>query len=65
MVFIVQNKGKLNTKGILTKYDRASNRSETQFLTDLFLQDNSTPASSESAEQPVYSIATRPEFHLA
>ncbi len=58
-------KGQLKIQTVLTKYDRDSNQSETQFLTDLFLQDSMALGASESTKQTLYSIVTRPEFHLA
>jgi len=58
-------KGKLKPHTILAKYDRNTEQSETQFLTDLFLQNTVPPGASESIEQTLYSIVIRPEFHLA
>jgi len=58
-------KGKLKPQNILTKYDRGSNQSEIQFLTDLFLQKDTALAPSESIEHTLYAIVTHPEFHLA
>ena len=57
-------KGKLKVQTVLKEYNRDSNQSEAKFLTDLFLQDMA-PGPSESIEQTLYSIVTRPEFHLA
>jgi uncharacterized protein (DUF1800 family) len=57
--------GKLNAQAILEKYGHTFNPSHVQFFTHLFLQQDAAPDSNVSAEQCLYAVVTRPEFHLA